>query len=169
MLSHVRCTHVLCTHVHCTHVHCTHVLCTHVLCTHVLCTHVLCTHVHWAITVRLPYATPGCSRFLGRSEHTCGTRAQQEDCSGIWTHNTSVSRGQGSITKPSPTPLQDHLQLGFRWPDIYKHQLTQQHHKRSGQTIHIIVIGNTTTYEIDQRRYNDTRMSVTSSVYSNSR
>ena len=37
----------------------------------------------------MPYAAPGCSRFLGRSEHTCNTRAQQEDCSGIRTHNLS--------------------------------------------------------------------------------
>ena len=32
-----------------------------------------------ALRARLPCAAPGCSRFLGRSEHTCGLRVQQED------------------------------------------------------------------------------------------
>ena len=36
-----------------------------------------------ALTARLPYAAPGWSRFLGRPEHTCGTRAQQEDSVGF--------------------------------------------------------------------------------------
>ena len=51
---------------------------------------------------------PGCSWFLGRSEHTCGPRAQQEDCSEIELNpqpfNTSAYRGVGSSTELPPTP-----------------------------------------------------------------
>ena len=32
-----------------------------------------------SLRVRLAYVVPGCSCLLGRLEHTCGTRAQQED------------------------------------------------------------------------------------------
>ena len=58
--------------------------------------------------VRLPYMVPGCSRFLGRLEHTCGTRAQQEDSVGFeptTSQHLRVSRC-GSTAEPSPTPFQ---------------------------------------------------------------
>ena len=44
-----------------------------------VCLHAFTLKNERALRVRLPYAAPGCSRFLGRSEHTCGKRAQQED------------------------------------------------------------------------------------------
>ena len=47
---------------------------------------------------------PGCSRFPGRLEHTCGMSAQQEDSVGFELLNTRVSRGAGSTTELSPTP-----------------------------------------------------------------
>ena len=34
------------------------------------------------VPARLSYAVPGCWCFVGRSEHTCGMRAQQEDSVG---------------------------------------------------------------------------------------
>ena len=41
------------------------------------------TKILSTLRARLSYVAPGCSRFLGRSEHTCGTRAQQEDSVGF--------------------------------------------------------------------------------------
>ena len=41
--------------------------------------------------------------FLGRSEHTGGTRAQQQDSVGF--EPTCVSGAAGSTTELSPTPL----------------------------------------------------------------
>ena len=48
-----------------------------------VCLHGFTLRNKLALGARLPYAVPGCSRFLGRSEHTCGTRAQQEDSMGF--------------------------------------------------------------------------------------
>ena len=47
--------------------------------------------------------------FLGRPEHTCGTRAQQEDSVGFkpTTSEHFVSGGAGSTTELSPTPNRD--------------------------------------------------------------
>ena len=47
------------------------------------CLHAFTLRNNRALRVRLPYAAPGCSQFLDRSEHTCGTRAQQEDSVGL--------------------------------------------------------------------------------------
>ena len=52
--------------------------------------HVFPLRSYGALRARLLYVVPGYSRFLGRSECTCGTRAQQEDCSGIQTHSLST-------------------------------------------------------------------------------
>ena len=45
----------------------------------------------------------GCSRFLGRSEYTCGTRARQEDSVGFEPTASQHLRA-GSTTELSPTP-----------------------------------------------------------------
>ena len=47
------------------------------------CLHAFTLRNKRALRARLPYAVPGCSQFLGRSEHTCGMRAQQEDSVGF--------------------------------------------------------------------------------------
>ena len=70
-----------------------------------------------ALRARLPYAVPGCSRFLGRSEHTCGTRALQEDCSGILTHNISTL----ACLEVQALPLSYLLLLLLLYPDITSH------------------------------------------------
>ena len=63
--------------------------------------------VRSALRARLPYAAPGCSQSLGGSEHIYGMSAQQEDSVGFDPRpfNTCVSRGLGSTTDLSPTPV----------------------------------------------------------------
>ena len=65
-----------------------------------------------ALRARLPYAAPGCSWFLGRSKHTRGTRAQQEDSVGLNPQplNIFVFRGAGATTELPPTPMEG------QWP-----------------------------------------------------
>ena len=59
-----------------------------------------------ALRARLPYAAPRCSCLLGRSEHTCGTRAQREDSVGFkLTTLQHFCVSKCSTTEPSPTSL----------------------------------------------------------------
>ena len=68
------------------------------------------------LRARLPHAAPGCSRFLGRPEHTCGMRASRR---AQWDSkqqplNTSVSQGVGSTTEPFPTPVTSYCIISDR-------------------------------------------------------